>query len=869
VTSYDAGAAAAKYSLDAGPFYAEIARIKAAYAQLRTLGGQAASGAQTVIPASAAPAGLKNVTPQLQSQAAAAQRAQRETLALAQAEARLMQAQGNLPGAIQRINTALATQTERTRGVIGAETQLARLESQRAGTGAGGAPILPRTIAGLSDTAATFASTAAGLAGAVGVAAVALRSFGEAFAFSAQIDATNRSIAAQLVGVRDYQRTYDEAQAYGERFKLTQGEIAGVLQASIPIMRASQASTGEIFGALQRLTILNPAENIQGAALALKELQSGDITSIVERFNVSRASANKMKAEIQGGADAVRVLDTYLQGVNATSATLSAQLDGPLGKLKEIARQQEELKLAQGQLAMGPGMAVTETWIDSLRAGTRLFTGDWKALTASIQQGIPTDPIVAWLYELAHADDALIRQADAHSRNAGAARANALAMQQATASTQQAAGASNADAQSKILAAAQADILKVRQNLLNQELDRAAASGEPVAAAAARIAAAYAGTEAPAIMNIIALLREKAALEGGAAIKPGYGGTAPGDVARSEAAAKAAQDRLLTERAIIQATGTTAQRLANVNQQLKIAGLTTEERRALLVQQATLTKQLADEQAAAADKAARAAAKNPALSADFRADLALEGTAQEKLIFLQQKKAELERRGKTSSLEYKQVLIELQKIEKSRQEEIAQAQQRIEERTRDHYRQLRQMQEDYELSSSRRTEDYQLDRQRLLAEGRIFEARQLEQRYSLEQRRAAEDAQRARARQGEDYGTDVAKTAREAGIVAGQAAAQARAAVPAVPAAAVAAQAGASQAAAVLAATAAQRPGPIQLQVQIAPTQIAIGAEQIVTVTWPLFEQLVDAELASGIASVSVTAPPGAGQGGGVSGPRP
>ena len=45
--TYDAGSSRALYELDASPFYQEVERIKRAYAELRNLGGQAASGTQT------------------------------------------------------------------------------------------------------------------------------------------------------------------------------------------------------------------------------------------------------------------------------------------------------------------------------------------------------------------------------------------------------------------------------------------------------------------------------------------------------------------------------------------------------------------------------------------------------------------------------------------------------------------------------------------------------------------------------------------------------------------------------------------------------------------------------------------------------
>ena len=81
MSDYNAGAARATYELDASPFYREIERIKREYAALR---GQ--SGQQTVIPASQAPAGLKDVTPAQARQVEAAAK-------LANAQARLQQAQ--------------------------------------------------------------------------------------------------------------------------------------------------------------------------------------------------------------------------------------------------------------------------------------------------------------------------------------------------------------------------------------------------------------------------------------------------------------------------------------------------------------------------------------------------------------------------------------------------------------------------------------------------------------------------------------------------------------------------------------------------------------------------------------------------------
>jgi hypothetical protein len=201
---------------------------------------------------------------------------------------------------------------------------------------------------------------------------------------------------------------------------------------------------------------------------------------------------------------------------------------------------------------------------------------------------------------------------------------------------------------------------------------------------------------------------------------------------------QAQRDRLAAEEAarfqtelqdrIIERTGTTTQRLALVNAELAKARPLSEEAMALEVERAQLNQQLANEQEALADRAASTAASA----------------------------------AKKAASEAKQLADQEQRERERRQSEVEQALDRIEDRTTDHYRRLRQAQEDYALSSSRREEDYQRERQRLLAEGRIAEAKQLAEEFAREQRRAAEDQARARSRQTEDVSGDIARIREDA-----------------------------------------------------------------------------------------------------------
>jgi hypothetical protein len=318
-------------------------------------------------------------------------------LRLAQARARLAVASGDGAGAERILQAALAGTDRTTVQTLGAQTQLVNIQNKMKGSAAGAA-------GGLSG----LKSAAVGLGGAIGVLGVGLAtvsaaadSFVKGFQLKAELDASRASIGVLLDGVRDVPATFASATAYANEFKLTQQEMTTALAASAGIMQQSKAPVEDILNVLQRLTVLNPQESIEGAAFAVRELAGGDIASIAERFNISRAAANAMKQEILAGGDAVVILDKYLTSVNVTTEALTASFDGPIGKMKDLAIAQEELALAQGEFATGPGLALLEAQLNLTRGTTRLFMADWQAMADGIaqNQGVIAgqDPLLAAL----------------------------------------------------------------------------------------------------------------------------------------------------------------------------------------------------------------------------------------------------------------------------------------------------------------------------------------------------------------------------------------------------------------------------------------------------------------------------------------
>lgn len=386
-----------------------------------------------------------------------AQRATSSILSLQQAQARLEAQQGNLVGAAQRLRSALAQVDSTTVQSIGAQRQLLAVETQLAtGTSRLGnvfAEAGSAAKANLLGMVGPAALATAGIGAAVGV----VQSFADAFKFKAELDATTASINAQLKGVRDTSQVYAQASAFATKFKLTQEETTNAISASIGVMRNSKASVEDILSVLARLQVLSPEQSLEEAAVAIKALASGDTTSLVTRFEVGRDVASQMKQEIAGGADAVAVLNTFLNNTGIGMDALAAKTTGAAGALRDVAIAQEQLALAQAEFAQGPGIKALEIQTTLTTGLTRLLGGG-----GGIAEGLRI-AAAQWMANIAasHAySDALVQGQTRAEASAAAQAAYNASIQQgtqetATATQQVAAHAAGQEAYNAAIAAGQ------------------------------------------------------------------------------------------------------------------------------------------------------------------------------------------------------------------------------------------------------------------------------------------------------------------------------------------------------------------------------------------------------------------------------
>lgn len=317
-------------------------------------------------------ADLKRIEADLKAADREADKARAALDAYRRSELATAKAGGDLAKAQQIVNSITADATKGTISYNKALTEQARLDNQIAKKAAGSGG----RFAGVGDDLVGMAAGALTVGAALQVVKSGIDAIANANQLKASIDQTNASLALQVRSVRSQTEVFAQAREYGDRYKITQQELAPALLASTAIFRSSNASVAEVLGTLQRLQQLSPEQGLDGAALALKELQSGSTLSLVERFEVSRSKANEMKNAIQAGADATKVLSDYLSQSGVGMEALDLRTQGALGEMNALKKEQEDFQLSLAKATEKPYAFVLQFASNELKFGDRLLSGD-------------------------------------------------------------------------------------------------------------------------------------------------------------------------------------------------------------------------------------------------------------------------------------------------------------------------------------------------------------------------------------------------------------------------------------------------------------------------------------------------------------
>jgi hypothetical protein len=301
--------------------------------------------------------------------AAAATRDADAQIRLAQAHARTASASGNHAQGLQILRSAQLTATGASEAATsGLATQIARMEV--------GADAARQFGESLKSSLLGIVGPAALAAGAFALVRSAIGEAEEGFKLQASFDQAHASLAVLLRGVRDSNEVWAGAARYAAEYKYTQAETTEAVNDSIPVIRKSKASIEEILGVFSRLTILKPGKTFSDAARAVGELQTGQIQSIHKVFNVAADDANRMKDEIDHGADAITVLSKYLDNAGVGMGALKTQTEGATGKMRELAKANEDFQLALSGGSGGLGLDILKARIAVTADATKVLKGD-------------------------------------------------------------------------------------------------------------------------------------------------------------------------------------------------------------------------------------------------------------------------------------------------------------------------------------------------------------------------------------------------------------------------------------------------------------------------------------------------------------
>lgn len=139
------------------------------------------------------------------------------------------------------------------------------------------------------------------------------------------------TVQATLRAVAGSQEAYDRILQEATKNQLLFGgsleQSLGTMQQFAFIANRTGADLGQLNDVAQLLSVVNPFEGFEGAGFALSELFAGDITSIVERFNLPRQAIRDLLNESSSAEEIIAGLTALLAEQGITAETLAARTD--------------------------------------------------------------------------------------------------------------------------------------------------------------------------------------------------------------------------------------------------------------------------------------------------------------------------------------------------------------------------------------------------------------------------------------------------------------------------------------------------------------------------------------------------------------
>lgn len=203
----------------------------------------------------------------------------------------------------------------------------------------------------------------------------ALRQLIDAFKLIAQLDQQRRAIGAMVQNVERGNLVFQQAIEFGQRYAFTQREMGEAAADAAILLQQSNVSATQTFEVLARLQARAPSKTFNDAVRSVAELQAGQLQSIERVFNIPQRYAQRLKEEIDKGADPILALDQLLTQLGVTAESLQQRLEGPGGSINRLATATERFKVELGNLVGAPAAAFVNFLAGSTSGINKLING--------------------------------------------------------------------------------------------------------------------------------------------------------------------------------------------------------------------------------------------------------------------------------------------------------------------------------------------------------------------------------------------------------------------------------------------------------------------------------------------------------------
>lgn len=164
----------------------------------------------------------------------------------------------------------------------------------------------------------------------------------------------------------------------------------------LPVTKASGESLQDLLKDAEVLSASNPMQGFEGAVFSLREAVTGDFTSIIERFNLSRSTINKLKEE---GVPNIEIVRKAMLEMGFDSDLVSAKAETLEGRWSTFQDTIDNLKMRlaqpifeaakEGLMGLGgvleDSMPLLEGMADTLAGGFKQAVGTFRSVMSAGQ----------------------------------------------------------------------------------------------------------------------------------------------------------------------------------------------------------------------------------------------------------------------------------------------------------------------------------------------------------------------------------------------------------------------------------------------------------------------------------------------------